>query len=396
MADGRVTSGRIWQELCDTLRDASHLVLGEGAPDDAVDRAEGFLYLTRLLANGINVCVELADPDHPEFGRMIEFPSRWGLDSPDCLYLYASVRDGARYRLFGRPGGANHLDIQVNFGHFASGDIASWGTVASLSGPQLERGPDGTIEVAIGGEPRDRNWLPLAPDAEFLLVRQYFADWENEPPADLYVERTDATGAVPRLHPDELLRRLDRLRDWMTRGGALWDAMSRGMLGLPPNHVIFHQADASAERAGLRGQAYGMGNFTCAPDEAVVVEFTPPPCRHWSVSLADRWWESIDYASRQSSLNGHQARLDGDGVFRGVIAHADPGVANWLDTAGHERGTLAIRFLLPETETHPRLRAVKLVDLSSSLPADTPRVSPAQRAATLSARRRAVWRRFRR
>ena len=36
-------------------------------------------------------------------------------------------------------------------------------------------------------------------------------------------------------------------------------------------------------------------------------------------------------------LNGHQAVLD-DGVFRAVVAHRDPGVANWLDTAGNRRG----------------------------------------------------------
>jgi hypothetical protein len=146
----------------------------------------------------------------------------------------------------------------------------------------------------------------------------------------------------------------------------------------------------------MRGQAYGIGNFTCGPDEAVIVEFAPPRCRHWSVSLANWYWESIDYASRQSSLNGHQARVDPDGVFRGVIAHSDPGVANWLDTSGHQRGTIAIRFLFPESETSPALRAVKLADLPGALPDGTPRVGPSERAAVLDRRRRSVWRRFRR
>ena len=39
-------------------------------------------------------------------------------------------------------------------------------------------------------------------------------------------------------------------------------------------------------------------------------------------------------ANRQSSLNGHQAVLDPDGVFRAVISARDPGVPNWLDTGG--------------------------------------------------------------
>ena len=128
----------------------------------------------------------------------------------------------------------------------------------------------------------------------------------------------------------------------------------------------------------------------------MIVEFPVPRCRHWSVSLADFWWQSLDYASRQSSLNGHQAESDADGVFRGVIAHRDPGVPNWLDTTGYTEGSLAVRFLLAEAPPKPSLRAVPFAALHDELPAGTRRVTPAERAATLLARRRAVWRRFRR
>jgi hypothetical protein len=38
------------------------------------------------------------------------------------------------------------------------------------------------------------------------------------------------------------------------------------------------------------------------------------------------FWESQEFDVRQTSLNGHQARLDPDGVFRGVISITDPGV----------------------------------------------------------------------
>ena len=53
------------------------------------------------------------------------------------------------------------------------------------------------------------------------------------------------------------------------------------------------------------------------------------------MALGNYWWETIDYANHQSSLNGFQAVLDDDGVFRAVVSARDPGVANWLDTAGH-------------------------------------------------------------
>jgi hypothetical protein len=127
----------------------------------------------------------------------------------------------------------------------------------------------------------------------------------------------------------------------------------------------------------------------------VILECRPPPCRHWSVSLASWWWEAIDFAARQSSLNHAQVRLDTDGVFRGVIAHEDPGVPNWLDCAGHERGTLIARFVMAEAAPSLRSRTVKLAAVRDALPDDTPRVDPSAREASLARRRRAVWRRFR-
>jgi hypothetical protein len=145
----------------------------------------------------------------------------------------------------------------------------------------------------------------------------------------------------------------------------------------------------------MRGQAYGMGNFHCEPDQAVIVEFRPPRCHHWSLSLANFWWEAVEYASRQSSLNQCQVHLDADGCLRAVIAQEDPGVPNWLDPAGNRRGTLAARFLRADAAPTPALRAVPLARLRDELPPETPRVAPEARAEALARRRRAVLRRFR-
>jgi hypothetical protein len=395
-ADPRVMSGAAWEELCDALRDAGRLVLGEGVPDSPRQRAEGFRYLTRFLAAGIAVCVEHGDADQPELCRMIEASTKWGLDMPDCLYLFAPLRGDAVYRIRGDRGSANHFDVQVNFGHFASGDIGSWGTISSRHGGELEVAPDGSVEIVLAAQERPGNWLRLAPEAEFVLIRQYFADWERERPATLDILREGGEVLAPPPRSDQIAARLARLAEWLTKGGALWERMSRGLLSMPPNSLVFHDPGPAGARAGLAGQAYGMGHFRCAPDEAVILEFPVPRCRHWSVSLAGYYFESLDYASRQSSLNGVQAELDADGVFRGVIAHRDPGVPNWLDTTGHVDGSLAVRFLLAEGAAKPTLRAVPFASLRDQLPAATRPVSPAERAATLLRRRRAVWRRFRR
>ena len=135
-----------------------------------------------------------------------------------------------------------------------------------------------------------------------------------------------------------------------------------------------------------------------APDEAVIIEVTPPPCHYWQFQVGNRWFESLDYTYRQTSLNGHQAVLDADGVFRAVLAHRDPGVANWLDGAGSPVLPMAYRYQLPavpfEELPTPSSRIVAFADLDRELHPATPLATPEARAEALARRRRAVLRRY--
>jgi len=124
------------------------------------------------------------------------------------------------------------------------------------------------------------------------------------------------------------------------------------------------------------------------------VEVMPPPAKYWSIDVCSFWLESLDYANHQSSLNGHQARIDADGVFRAVVAHDDPGMANWLDTVGHREGTLIYRWNLADSTPVPATRVVKLDALRAHLPGDTRRVSREERARQIDVRREHVRRRF--
>jgi hypothetical protein len=120
----------------------------------------------------------------------------------------------------------------------------------------------------------------------------------------------------------------------------------------------------------------------------------PPEGVYWSYSLGNQWWETIHYGRRQSSLNAHQAVVDSDGVVRVVISSQDPGVANWLDAAGHSNGSMILRCVRTETAPVPTARVVKVADVMSELPADTSTVTPVERADTIAWRRRAVHDRF--
>jgi hypothetical protein len=316
----------------------------------------------------------------------------WGIDNPDCLYLYAAIRGDASYRISGDRGSAHHLDVQVNRGHFAQ--APDFGLVSSASGAELETRSDGSFELILSPEKQEGNWLPLEPAAEWLLVRQYFNDWENERPADLAIERIDASYPPPPVRTDQIATRFDRLMTWLDTGARYWDEMVRFSLERGPNHVYFRPIEETSW-GGLHGLAYGFGNFHCEPGQAVILEVTPPSCHYWSFSLANTYWETLEWHRRQTSLNGHQAHRDSDGAFRAVISHEDPGVPNWLDPAGHDVGTMMGRYLITDAAPEPRLRVVEFENLRDGLPADTPSVSRAERSALLRRRQHAVTRRNR-
>jgi hypothetical protein len=97
---------------------------------------------------------------------------------------------------------------------------------------------------------------------------------------------------------------------------------------------------------------------------------------------------SLDYMNRQTSINGHTARLDKDGKFRAVISATDPGVPNWLDTVGYAKGTMFGRWTECSSGPTPTIAKVKLADVRNHLPSDTPVISAEARDAALRLRRK--------
>ena len=69
-----------------------------------------------------------------------------------------------------------------------------------------------------------------------------------------------------------------------------------------------------------------------------------------------------------------------------MLAHRDPGVANWLDTADRQVGQFTFRFFWANGDPTFSTRVVAVDDLATDLP-DTVRVDAGQRSAELAARR---------
>jgi hypothetical protein len=380
------TGLRAWSELLGSLADAAKTVTGTTGAANPLERAEGFRYLTRLLAAGLEMHLERADPARPSFTRMLSPIRKFLGDNPDVLYEFVPLDGRLRYRVRGRRGSELYLAFCVY-------DRAADGATklgANLSDAQLRFEPDGSFEVELAPErPAGAvNWLRLGPEAASMIARQYFHDPRVATPARLEIE------ALPEAPPPgpfgevELAQRLAAVAHFVRETSELSAALSIfAGLNPAPRDGAEHSAlqvvggVVQGERPSARELvqhldprivaghlptpdiAYTGAWWRIGPDEAVVAEGTPPRCRYWSLQTFNRWFESPDYRYRRVALNDSQAAVAPDGSFRAVIAARDPGVPNWLESAGHEEGHLVFRALLAEGPPSLRFRIAKLDSL---------------------------------
>jgi hypothetical protein len=153
-----------------------------------------------------------------------------------------------------------------------------------------------------------------------------------------------------------------------------------------------------AQEKGLAAARYGFCFWDLGPDDALIIESEVPEARYWSLQLyPDGWFELADPVERITSLNDRQFRLSDDGRIRAVVSHRDPGVDNWLDAGGRQRGLCTLRWFWPLSDAapEPTARLVHVDEVWEGLPADTVRVTPEDRAALLDSRRRHLAWRFR-
>jgi hypothetical protein len=373
-----------WSHLLRRLEGAAQTVETDQASRNPVDRAAGIRHLLVLLAAGVDEALRF-DPNPTLQVRRTSTDDviTWGMECPDCLYTRATMRGGESYRLFGNRGTARYVGLQTMNG------ISS---TANALVDELDIDDEGNFEVALSAQSREGNWMRIDGDHPTLTVRHFFYDWDTEVPSTLHIERVgDPVETVPRTTDPAVAvsRQLVALGDFVNDN---LDFFLQFGAAPPPNGFL-PPIDRTAIGAAAENKPV-IGRWELSPDEALILEIEPPIGVYWSYSVGNPWWETIHYGRHQSSLNAHQAAVDSDGLVRVVLCGRDPGVANWLDTAGHSNGAMILRCVRTETAPTPTARVVSVDEVTSALPADTPMVTPDERASVLERRRRAVDRRF--
>ena len=380
-----LASGEAWSHLLDTLKRAGDVVLSDSVPHEPVDMASGFRHLLVLLGVGIDELLRRGLDRVPAVKPSgMDAAYKWGMECPDCIYVGSALKGGMTYRLWGNRGSARYVGLQV---------MSGMGSTSNALIDEFELGPDGEFEIILSAEPHEGNWLALDEGATMLVVRHFFYDWEHEVPVTMAIEPLTGAPVVGDGAPADptaaMARQVIALGDFLEENLAFFLNFSNPEA---PNSFL-PPLDGTAMGAAAENRPV-IGSWKLAADEALIIEVTPPEGVYWSYSLGNAWWETIDYGNHQSSLNGHQAVVDEDGKVRVVVAHHDPGVANWLDTAGHSEGPIILRCVRTDTAPVPTTRVVPFGRLAEELPSGTRRVSPSERAAVIDIRRKAVSRRF--
>ncbi len=359
----KLANGETWNEFCDLLRKAGEVLHRPDLAASTFELAEGHRYLGRLLRAGLMAFGERTGAGFPVFRAMPD-GVKMGLDNPDNYYVSATVSGRHSYRIGGRRGTIHYLSFAAQSQNFAARESIAGGA-GHLNDAELQLAADGTFEIVASQSEQSGNWLRMTPATSQILVRQTFLDRRNETPVELRIVCLDGDGPPPPLAPAAVAGQLMGAAMYAI-GCAQWfadwvvDFDNHAQI----NH--FHLPDEEQHRivGGDPNIRIWLGRWQLAEDEALVIEMTPPRCHYWNFQLGNLWAESLEYRFRRTHINSGQAAVGDDGVVRLVVAAEDPGTPNWIDTAGHARGTMCVRWVRADGHPQPRCRVVKRAGLT--------------------------------
>jgi len=379
--DPETTEVRAWREFTQQLEAAGVDILNTYPQPTALDKAEGLRYLLQQLGSSLQQAL-INQPDQISLLRIgATTINKWGMDGADAKYQGARISADGNYLLHGKVGTSRLFALQTAR---MDGVYAAYG---SLTGDELQIDGDGHFEVLISAQkPVDWRgaWLELNPEADSLLIREYFSDWETERPGTYQLDRLDFPQAEQPVTTEQMVALLKDSASTFATRTPQW----QGNVDKARQHLLNKVYMQKADGQGLSSNAYGSGWFEIGEGDALLIELDAPDALLWSVQLGNVWWESLDYVNHLASYNDSQAIPSTDGKYRFVLSNEDPGVPNWLDPAGHSHGAILFRMQNARQITQPVMKLVAYDELAEQLPKDTPKVSGEQRQRDIALRRR--------
>lgn len=381
--------------LVDSMRySLEKQIVGWPAEDRERNTYEALRHMLRNMsfAHAAHVEGDYGNPTLTKMGgtNRIQFQ----LQSPDCNYHAAILHGRHSYRLRGNRGSCAVFQVSTFNGHscdFADG----WKMIGNANNSdtsQFAAGKD--IDVLLSHtKPAalrdDQVWIELPAGRCELHIRQYYADWFAEQPAELALTCEDQAFPAPLLTREISEERFQRIVDLLRVHADFQVAGVKGHLASPADRIARFVVPGA-----FAGTDYFSGHFRCEKDEAVIVEIDKPDCEYWNVETTQLQWEPGDWWARLVNYNLSQVHYEPDGSVRFVAAWEDPGLPNWFDASGRITHLIGFRFFGARSQhSEPRVRTVPLAELEKHVAPGTPRISPEQRQAQMERRLLSVYRR---
>ena len=392
MSDSQVSGASIeaWRDFCHRIEALGERILTDEFPNGDADRPEGIAHLADQVSCWLGWVVGHCDPAVPFFHRSNDLVTQWGGPNQDNAYHHARIDPARRYRIRGHMHSCEEfvLTLRAGFMH-----METWGTKATVTASErgIRRGD--SFELLLGGDGTDPEWIQIPKDVTTASLREYYIDWQREEPAVFTIECLDDVPAPPRPSDERVADQLEHAITQIERSIVQWNAYMKEHRAKGVDNSFALPLKVAK---GLGVARYGFLFWSLGPDEVLCIDTDVPDARYWNLQLATMgWYEQVDPVNRITSINQHQALVSDDGRLRVVLAHEDPGVPNWLDTAGYEVGLLTLRWFWPRSDPTPATHVMKREQVADWMPAGTPWVDPAARSREIRTRKQHLAWRFR-
>lgn len=330
--------------------------------------------------------VDTASRTHDWFGLQV-VGGRYSYDNPDCFYRVIPISGQYSYKIHGRRFGKGVADSSYSL----ISNPNSQGTIKAAYGKDLHVNDDGTYTITINSSASNSpNHIQSDWRAVQLFVRHNLGDWSSETPDELTVEIVDKPKNPKHYSKKDTIAYVRKnIKEASFFYG--FGALDLKTYSQPVNHP---KAPEQSQTLGtLTSQAQSFAPYDLQDDEALVITFTKGKATYFVVPITTNGIITTEPGTRQVSLNNKQSFQNNNGSYTYVISKRDPGIHNWLDTSGRQRGTMMIRWqgLQPSgdgakgIEVHSQV--VPLTKLKKILPKETKYVSTNERKKQLQQRK---------
>lgn len=323
----------------------------------------------RWILRDISMVTEIAldtNITRPRFVRMDNDDRKIAGDNPTGEYGLATIDGKYDYRIRGNKGDVTYFSLNVNAGR----GLNNRRMAAFLNKDTIESDEQGNFTLLLSKtKPQQAGqWVQIPEDATSIMLRQYFLDRDKETLASFSI---DVLGDDPGPYLPDDKHMAERIAGasyaflFMATLHKL--VVSRAME--QPNTFVETDSDEMGGTISGPDNLYMIGHYAIADDEALIIDILPPQAPYWNLSIESIWHESVDYLHRPTSLSKADVVYHDNGRVTFVLAKQNPGVENWLDPVGVNRGFMTFRWLEGRDKTvdSPLLQVVKLADLPAAL-----------------------------